>query len=64
MTHDRQHSGESNGKHGRTPKAAVTRAFETETSPGAHQDGNPSRVPHADDSSRMADEALMRCYNG
>ena len=64
MTHDRQHSGKANGQHSRAPKAAEARAIETEAGPGSQQDGEPRRVPHADDSSRMSDEALMRCYNG
>ena len=64
MTHDRQHSGNADGKHGFAPRLADAGAVETETGPGSHQDGEQSKGRHADDSSRVADDALMRCYNG
>ena len=64
MTHDHNPLGRTNGKHGLDPRKADAGAFETETGPGSHPDGEQRKGPHADDSSRMNDDALMRCYNG
>jgi hypothetical protein len=64
MTHDHQSSRKANGKHSLDPRKVEVGAFETETGPGSHPDGEQTKSPNADDSGRMAEDALMRCYNG
>jgi hypothetical protein len=66
MTDDRgQASGRRPASHNGHRKLTVeTRAFDAKAAFNAHEHG---RKPHSrwpDDPAAMADDALMRCYNG